>query len=397
MADQEKPIFHFLKDYKSASGRSFIKHSGEIGLEIETETQTMKDYPQAILVAAGRGVEIQHLEWWKGFQDNSLRNFGMEYALRNPVLFEGELDTALTEFKNFSKNIKFIKDPVKASVHVHLNCLGETFKTIGNFLTLYALYENLLIRYSGPNRVSNMFCIPICDGEETAKNMAKFVMAAKNKNYNAMFFKEDAVKYAALNLASFWNYGSIEIRSYRGETNTDLIKIWVSILYQMMKYSRKKINPHDIILLYELDPDELYKQVFGQYTGVIYHKDKDELVFKNLWYSANIAYSMHKNDWDTMSLVPELKADFDIDILDDVSRDRFGSDYQDLNEIAQKWVIQYLNQNPPAKKNPPKPRVLQNPMAEGFDIERERMAVLQRQMRVLAEQPIPVRRNNPRV
>src|SRR5690606_24321632 len=108
--------------------------------------------------------------------------------------------------------LPFIRDPVSASLHVHPNMLNETFQTMGNFLTLYSLFENLLIRYSGPNRLSNLFCPPICDAEETSRNIVGMMEAVENKKFKGLMYDENRVKYAALNLSSLSRYGSLEVR-----------------------------------------------------------------------------------------------------------------------------------------------------------------------------------------
>lgn len=340
----EKPIFHFVKGYNTASGKRFINIPGEIGLEIETETRIMEDYPPGALSRGARGHVVEGLIYWKGFKDDSLRNFGMEYALRQPLKYGQELDVALEEFRQFARTVKFIKDPVKASVHVHLNMLNETFRTMGNFFTLYAMFENLLIRYSGPNRLSNMFCIPICDAEDTCRNMKQMITAANEKNYGGLFFPENIVKYAALNLSAFYNYGSIEVRSFRGSTDAAEIHKWVSILYCMIKYARKDITPHDIIFEYDKDSERLFKNVFLEYTKELFTPDIGSLVKDNLWYAAGIAFLISVEEWKNLSEIPELKTNFPRETLDQISIDRFGVPFSDAEKPAQEWIIYYLNE-----------------------------------------------------
>lgn len=104
------------------------------------------------------------MKFWFAQIDPSLRGkFNQEYTLKQPVRFQGELDSALNEFQESTKNIKFIKNSITSSVHVHLNFLNSTFREMGNFITAYALTENLLSNYAGENRKSNLFCLyPRC-------------------------------------------------------------------------------------------------------------------------------------------------------------------------------------------------------------------------------------------
>src|SRR5690242_2495326 len=129
--DQLKKVRHGYKNYPRS-----------IGLEIETETKEPYDIPR--------------FSFWAVHADGSLRDFGQEYVLVQPLAIE-QIPLALDEFKDKTKGIKFIQDSLTTSVHVHLNFLDQSFQTLGNFLILYTMFENLLIRYSGEDRLSNLF------------------------------------------------------------------------------------------------------------------------------------------------------------------------------------------------------------------------------------------------
>lgn len=283
-----------ILDFMNKSGlKSFKKYDGEIGLEIETETKSAESYPKGLLVPDERGNwKIPSLKYWDTHADGSLRDFGLEFVLKQPVRFKKELPAALNEFDEKLSGVKFIKDSVTTSVHVHLNMLNESFKTLGNFLTLYTLFENLLIRYSGPDRLSNLFCLPICDAEDTYKNIVGMMQQIEKKYYKGLFFNESNVKYAALNLGAFSAYGSMEVRSFRGETDTKAISNWVSILYSLLEYARKDINPKEIMLSWKDKQKKLLDEVFTDYRKELVHPDEFKLVDQNVWYAGSIAYSV---------------------------------------------------------------------------------------------------------
>jgi len=175
---------------------------GEIGLEIETEVKTLEDYPQGYRAIVGSG--DFGIPYWTSHRDGSLRNFGIEYVLKNPVSYE-DIPDVLFAFGSFARNVKFLPDPVKCSDHVHLNFMNASARTLGNFLTLYLLYENLLIKYSGPNRFSNMFCLPMRDAEENLNNILKILEIIKGSKGK---ISEEECKYSCLNTAAFTHYGS---------------------------------------------------------------------------------------------------------------------------------------------------------------------------------------------
>ena len=310
--------------------RNYNKYDGEIGLEIETSTKRPYDVPA--------------FTYWTTHRDDSVRDFGQEYVLKQPLKFKDELPLALQEFEDKTKTIKFIKDPQSAGVHIHLNFLKETFLCLGNFLTLYTLFENLLIEYSGPDRKSNLFCLPICDAEETYKNICNLFKQVANKNYKGVVYNEQNVKYAALNLAALYMYGSIEIRSFKGETDIKNINTWVSIIYSMLEYARGARDPKDIMLEWKNLQVKLMDNVFGPYAKELNFKDTKELIEKNVWYAASIAYSV--KDWKILDIakeIPKFKASQKD--MDATAVQYFGRMYADLAPGEAEHVIHLLKKN----------------------------------------------------
>lgn len=336
-----------IRDFLANAGaKQFKKYDGEIGLEIETETRSAAAYPKDFLITDERTGRLTapSLKFWDVHNDGSLRNFGVEYVLKQPVKYKGELSAALEEFSEKTAKVKFDKDSISTSVHVHLNMLNEKFKTLGNFFTLYSMFENILVRYSGPDRLSNLFCLPICDAEQTYHNMKQMIINANTKNYRAMLLSEGNVKYAALNLSAFNNYGSIEIRTFRGETDIDQIHDWVSILYKILEYSRKDISPKDIMLSWKEKEKKFLNDVFQEYRKNLEHKDEMYLIDKNLWYAASVAYCI--KDWNSLDQelkIPEFKPKQKE--LEFVAQNQFGRAWINLDNAEQEWVVNKLRRD----------------------------------------------------
>lgn len=316
-------------------GNTYKNFSGDIGLEIETETT--EEY------------KVPKFSFWTVHADGSLRGFGQEYVLKQPLDFDKTLPEALKEFKDKTKSIPFVKDSITTSVHVHLNFLNDDFVTLGNFLTAYSFVENLLIRYSGDDRLSNLFCLPICDAEETYKNIMRLVKALPDRAYGRLQFDVDSTKYGALNLSSLVRYGSLEIRSFRGTTDTDLIYTWVGILYSILRYSRQKgLIPPQIITAYKEKGIELLSDIFGEYRKLIRHKDEEKLLDDNLWYAVNIACGGVK-DWTKIDPIPNAKKP-KLSDLDKLSIDNFGvTSFETLTHDQQRAVLDLAERelNPP--------------------------------------------------
>jgi hypothetical protein len=272
-------------------GHSYNKFPGNIGLEIETETREPYELPR--------------MAFWSTHNDGSLRDFGIEYVLKSPVEITKGIPDALAEFQDKTKGIKFIKDSVTTSVHTHLNMLNESPLTLVRFLTIYTLVENLLVRFAGETRRCNGFALPVCDAEDNYRNILAMIRAVglvvpgtKKRDFggHASFtFNEDHAKYAALNVSSLARRGSLECRLLEGTTDIERIKLWVNILFAIVKYARQDKYPNELIIDYKNNGSKILTTIFGDLYPYIKHKDEDELLDRNFYYAGNMAYIIH--DW----------------------------------------------------------------------------------------------------
>lgn len=284
-------IFDDLKKYKS-----YKKHSGTYGIEIETE--------------ALDGYDVPEFKYWKHDEDHSLRNFGIEYMLKSPLIWKHEVVDALSEFEQKTAHIEFDRNSNSTSVHVHMNMLNETWLTLANVFTIYALLENLLIRWSGPTRRSNLFCLPICDAEQQYQDIITILKGIKEGKFQRIWdFSEKSNKYAALNFIPLQTLGSIEFRSFRGDPCQKAITRWINILNCILVYSRLT-TPDQIITEYRQDASQLLKDIFGtEITLDLLHeasKQGDtpmEIISQNLWYAASIA--LWNKDWTNFGVFEE--------------------------------------------------------------------------------------------
>lgn len=268
--------------------KGYKKHTGTYGIEIETES--FEEYM------------VPGFKYWRHDEDHSLRNFGIEYMLKSPLVYPVEVEDALGEFEEKTKGIEFDRKSNSTSVHVHMNMLHEKWLTLATIFTTYALYENLLIRWSGPTRRSNLFCLPICDAESQYTDMIQVLKYVKNAQVqNIWNFDEKSNKYAAMNFVPLTIHGSIEFRSFRGDPSKEAILEWIKILDSILVFARKH-TPTDVINLYRKDKDDLLCKVFGKENAIKLYKEAeeqgdnpDELISRNFWYAASIA--LWNKDW----------------------------------------------------------------------------------------------------
>jgi hypothetical protein len=278
-----------------------VPEKGEIGIEIETEVEKAKDYPEGLLIVdedpeTGDTIwRVPPSKYWMGVYDGSLRNYGIEFILQKPLDF---LDTmvALDEFGRLFKDVPFLKDQPGTSVHVHLNFLNRPIIEIANFITVFTLFENLLTEFAGTARRSNLFARPhrVADGQ--LQNVLSMFKQLESGGKNAVVWSENATKYANLNIATLGKLGSLEIRCFRGTTDVAEIQEWVAILHDLYTYARRLSSPYEFFLLYKERQDDIIRDVFpGTFellTRPVYWQG---LVHQNEFYMAK--YALALKDW----------------------------------------------------------------------------------------------------
>lgn len=300
------------------------RHTGDVGIEIETETRSAYEHPR--------------MKFWECKRDGSLRDHGVEYVMKGPVSFS-QVPEALDEFNDQNKKFKFNKDSISTSVHAHINFLNDTFLTMANFIVAYTLMENLLVKYSGPDRLSNLFCLPFRDAEGNVGYIEQMLSAVNRGMYTKMTLNPDNVKYAALNAAPFTSLGTLEVRTFRGETDVKVIQKWINILQCLKEFSRTDgLTPIKILEIYKKERGDIVKTIFGKLAPELDCKDRDKLIALNLRYAARFAVA--SKDWKSfgvMKMRPVYKEQL-TPVLDKVAMDKFGKGYEAL-QYAEQTVV----------------------------------------------------------
>lgn len=271
---------------------------GTFGLEIETETMERYDLEAGRNLGKYNFPEPNTLKDWVIVEDHSLRNFGYEYILTKPLSFE-DVKAALDEFdkKTNKRGIKFLQDRHSTSNHVHINFQQETFKTLGNFCTLFVLFEEVLVSFCGEGRKSNFFCMTTKYAEGlTDKFVSFFEMIYKASPKAFTTLNEELSKYSSLNIVPLYKQGSVEVRTMRGSTDVATIYKWVGMLNALLKFARQDMTPIDIINCWRQEGMLLFCEIFEEYLVELGKGDDvEKLIERNLWSASSIACSVP--DW----------------------------------------------------------------------------------------------------
>lgn len=166
---------------------------------------------------------------WLVKGDNSLRNNGLEF-ISMPV--KGRdltrslelLFRVLPEYAQFSP---------RTSIHVHVNVLDLDVEQAERFLILYLLFEKLLYRFVGRDRDHNVFCVPLQDTYRIRNMIENF----RYRLSRGASVEGEEYRYAGLNLACLFKFGTFEFRQLGGTKRVDQIVAWVNMLQSLRNHS----------------------------------------------------------------------------------------------------------------------------------------------------------------
>lgn len=211
---------------------TMLKGGRELGVEVECE---------------GTNLPMEPFNDWAVHNDGSLRQLGgrvsAEYVFAQPMsrgdtmVMIDRLDDVFTQ-----RNVELYEDSPRTSVHVHVNQRGLTIKQICNQVVLYLIFEELLSEYCGKHRMGNLFCLRAVDSESIVETL---VDALKTNRWGNV--ADDHMRYAGMNLASLFKFGTIEYRSMRCTRNFMVIKKWVDVLCRLKDKALTYDNPRAIV------------------------------------------------------------------------------------------------------------------------------------------------------
>ena len=214
--------------------------AGDIGIEIEVE-----------------GYNFEGAEGWKVVLDHSLGR-GVEYVLGIPCKI-WEVDDFLSYVEEAVEKGDRVQS-VRAGVHVHINVQELNVVQLYTFITAYLCYEDALVKWCGPEREGNLFCLRARDAEFLLDFIIKSIKTGKmDKHLN-----HDDLRYASINLKSIFTYGSLEFRAMRSDGDFDGLSRWIKMLYALKTNSIKFANPAELINgLSEMSIPNLTDSLFG--------------------------------------------------------------------------------------------------------------------------------------
>ena len=156
-----------------------------VGIEIEAEGEGM------VSVASPN---------WRSEDDQSLRGRfpDQRHEFVSSVLPKDKIEGAIDELIQLQKDARF-NFSFRTSTHVHVNCTDMTPDEIATFVYIYYLMERDMMRYCGPARNNNRFCLRMVDSEFQLDILDGLM---ENGFRDIRVFVDEGMRYAACNLAA---------------------------------------------------------------------------------------------------------------------------------------------------------------------------------------------------
>lgn len=261
---------------------------GDLGIESEVEGVNL---PELVL-----GFHATH--------DGSLRGEAREYVFKQPETI-ARADVLVANLCNkLNSGSSEARITERCGIHVHVNVQDLEVKEMWNFVTLYYLYEEMLVRYCGKEREGSLFCLRAKDTDWIVDYLIQ--AATVDPRRMARLFNTDMLRYSALNFKALYQYGSLEFRSMRGSDDFHVIKPWYTILLRLRDHAKKYENPMQVLETLNRYGDEqftrlVFGDLFGTFTKGVDYLDMMRSSIENV---EDIAYAIDWEQYGRPSLNP---------------------------------------------------------------------------------------------
>ena len=263
--------------------RHSLRTAGDVGIEIEVE-----------------GVNLPRVgKYWRMEKDGSLRGpENMEYVLDKPMSLKDAYKALKYLSVSYNKNKTDVHDTVRAGVHVHVNVQHLNIKQLFNFITLYLILEELLVKFCGEFRQGNLFCLRSSDASFLLQRLKQ---AARGKRFDLLV--DDGLRYSSMNVKALGTYGSLEFRAMRGTRDLDLVYSWAELLVGLRETALQYKQPSDIIKFFsEGEVDNFLTRCLGDKVDLFRGQEGyREAVIGGMRRAQDVAFAV---DWDIYNEAP---------------------------------------------------------------------------------------------
>lgn len=300
---------------------------GRLGVELEWEGIGPEWY-----------AKMSELKYWAPHDEASLKEKGIELALRTP-LGGKDLEDAIEEVTSQGAKPDLT---YRTSTHIHVDVRDFTLENFRVFMMWMAMLEPIVMAVY-PERASNNFCTPMSRTANVLTIPSKYGIVDRGMSdmrridsILRSFNRE--TRYCSLNLHSIQKFGSIEFRMLPGISDKEELMFWCNLLL---------VIRNDALAREETDSDHLQALIDGM-SGCSF----GDLVHRHL----------NHPDFDT-SFIDE-KVETRALILDGMRAAQFFLHSSTSADIFYEKAFEYRGEMFPLV-GPPRPK---NPFDQGFPV-----------------------------
>lgn len=248
-----------------------------IGLEVEMESE---------------GLMGLNIPAWRKDGDGSLRGHGVEFILEHP-LSEKDARKAVDDLYQGFKRADKIKPSDRCGVHVHVNCQRLEIEQVFNYVTLYLILEDLILKWCGEDREGNLFCLRAKDAEWLLYSLIgdKRDMGIFSETTNRRMYK-----YASINIAAIHYYGSLEFRALRTPSSPKPVKDFISLLLRIREKALDVKEGKDFISACSARGEtEWAREILGPHFNMLRCEGMDHMIMDGVRRIQALAYTPLKD------------------------------------------------------------------------------------------------------
>lgn len=286
--------------YPRCSSKSHYA-DGSLGIEVELEGDVS-------------ACQHQSIPLWGAKADGSLRN-GVEYVLVEPTRIN-KLDLIGETFKQALKGYQ-PQTSIRTSMHIHVCVASMTLQEVYNAIFAYYMLEELLVAAQPKERQGNLFCLRMSDSRVLSYDLRH---SLKSKHYFS-HFRQEAHKYAALNLAAVCKYGSLEFRFMQATYDPSEIMKWAKALHELVIIGSKipaslllskyeDMHSFDFVSMLIPSGEWLLKGKSRGEVNQLIHTNYDVIVETMRIMQNHDRFSLPEQLWDSDDLDPEIVNNF---------------------------------------------------------------------------------------
>lgn len=234
--------------------------SGRFGVEVEVEGTNLP----------------AEIEGWSRKEDGSLRGESAEYVFNRPVQLAATTRRLNTLREALKEDDVVVNFSDRCSVHVHLNVSDMQESAFSRLITLYALFEPVLVKFCGESREGNKFCLRM---EDAGAIFEVYRTCIRNPGRIFDLFERNSFRYSSLNIVdALYKFCSVEFRAMRGTVGSEL-DTWIKIINEMYTASiDNTLSRNDIIeCLLNGRIDSLARDIFKTTYNSLF-KSEDDIV-----------------------------------------------------------------------------------------------------------------------